>query len=136
MNRRWPNWHYVHLRHRIFMTIVVSIVMTAACVGLATHLLGWGGYRSELSKFERFGSARFADVWNDPERLRQLAAEVESNFEVSLVLRDANGRVVYGVVPLCPRPDYRLDINAKTGKVGTLALCWRRSPRHGMVAIF
>ncbi len=135
MNRRWPTWRYVRLRHRIFAAITLSIVVTAVCVGVAVHGLGWDGYRSQLAAAGKFVSARFAEAWSNPERLSQLASEVESSSNAVLVLFDDKGQPVYGHSQACPRPDLRLAINDSSGQIGSLALCWRYSPRPGVVAI-
>ncbi len=94
MNRYWPRRRYVHLRHRIFAAIVVSILVTAGCVVLATHLFASGGYRGELSSVESFVSARFVDVWDNAQRRERLAGEIESSFGVSLIMRDTAGRLI------------------------------------------
>jgi len=134
MNRHWPRWRYIRLRHRIFMTIVVSIVITAVFVGLTTHLLGLGGYRSEITAMENFASARFSDVWSDAARRTALASEVEKSFGVSVVLTDVGGSAVYGSPGLCKKPDYRLAIQGEHGRLGTLSICWRRTARRGLGA--
>lgn len=134
MNRGWPKWRYIHLRHRIFAAIVVSIIVTAACVVLATRLVGSGEYRSDIANVERFVGGRFSDVWEDPARRERLATEIESSFGVSLLLRDSSAHLIYGDTSRCGRPDYRFDIQRSSGlpgNIGSLALCFKHTPRHG-----
>jgi len=59
MNRQWPRWRYTRLRHRIFVTIVISIVMSAVFAGLATHLFGRGGW----TRPPRFGFIAFTGLF-------------------------------------------------------------------------
>jgi signal transduction histidine kinase len=131
MNRYWPRCRYIRLRHRVFAAIVLSIVVTAAFVVLATHLVGSGGYRGELSSVERFAGERFAEVWDSPERRRDLALAIERSFAVSLTLREPNGQIIYGDGLGCAKPDYRLNISGPVGDLGSVALCWNHSKRHG-----
>ncbi len=134
MNRAWPKWRYVHLRHRIFAAIVVSIIVTAACVVLATRLVGGSEYHSDITNVERFVGGRFSDVWEDPPRRERLAAEIESSFGVSLLLSDSSAHLLYGDTSRCRRPDYRFDIRRSPGvpgNIGALALCFKHAPRHG-----
>jgi len=134
MNRCWPRGRYIHLRHRIFAAIVVSIIVTAACVVLATRLVGSGGFRSDIANAERFVGGRFADVWQDPIRRQRLASEIESSFGVSLILRDSTAKLIYGDAARCGRPDFRFDVPGSPGsqnEKGEVALCFNHTPRHG-----
>lgn len=135
MNRRWPRLHYIHLRHRIFATIAVSIIVTAGCVVLATRLLGTNVYRSELSSVARFAKARLPEVWDSPERRQRLASDIESSFGVNLTLRDSAGRPISGEPARCAKPDFRFSVASEQGLLGTVAVCWRRMPRHGTVVL-
>jgi two-component system, OmpR family, sensor kinase len=135
VNRHWPKWRYVRLRHRIFVTIVVSIVMTAVFAGLATHLLGLGSRRSEVAAMENFASARFSEVWNDEKRRTALASEVETDFGVTVGLQDNAGNRLYGTSRACRKPTYRLAISGAKGALGTLSICLR-SPRFGVAVVF
>src|SRR5664280_2318790 len=131
MNRYWPRCRYIRLRHRVCAAIVLSIVVTAAFVVLATHLVGSDGYRSELLSVDRFASERFAEVWDNPGRRRDLALAIERSFAVSLTLRDPNGHIINGDVMGCTKPDYRLRISGPEGDLGSVALCWNHSKRRG-----
>jgi len=135
VNRHWPKWRYVRLRHRIFVTIVVSIVMTAVFAGLATHLLGLGSRRSEVAAMENFASARFSEVWSDEKRRTALAGEVETDFGVAVGLQDIAGKRLYGAPHACRKPTYRLAISNANGPLGTLSICLR-SPRFSVAVVF
>ena len=130
---QWPRWRYIRLRHRIFMTILISIVMAALSAGLAMHVLGLNGYRTEVAAMEHFASAHFAEVWSEPVRRSALASEVEADFGVTVVLKNASGDTLYGSSQACKKPDFRLAIRDATGSLGTLLLCFRRPPYHGVV---
>jgi len=133
MNRHWPRWRYIRLRHRIFVAFVASIVVTAVFAGLATRLLGWSGAHSETAAAERLASARFSEVWNDARRRDALASEIENDFGVDVSLTDISGNALYGNSGMCKRADFRLAITGSSGRLGTLSICLRHPVRHGVV---
>ncbi len=135
MNRCWPRGRYIHLRHRIFAAIVVSIIVTAGCVVLATRLLGSQEFQSDIANAQHFVGGRFADVWDDPMRRQRMVTEIESSFGVSLLLRDSTARLIYGDASRCGRPDFQFDVPGPPGSQndkGKVALCFNHTPRHGM----
>ena len=125
--RRWP---YARLRHRIFVSIVASIVVTAVFVIVSTHVFDGGGYRNEVRKVESFATHRFAEVWHDPAARQHLAAEIESTFNVTLTLIDDSGRAVYGSPSSCLKPNWQAVIHGDSGTLGTVGVCMRHPPPH------
>jgi two-component system, OmpR family, sensor kinase len=125
--RRWP---YARLRHRIFVSIVASILVTAVFVILSTHLLDGGGYRNELQRVESFVTRRFADAWHDPVARQQLAKEIESTFNFTVKLTDASGHAIYGHPSSCAKPTWHAVIRGDSGTLGMIGVCMRHPPPH------
>lgn len=119
---RWP---YSRLRHRIFGSILMSIIGTVAFVIFAAHL--FEGERPAAPQLSQFVSEQFAYVWNEPNNRTRLAADIEKSFGVGLVLLDGEARVLYGTSH-CSRPNWQTSISGPTGSLGTLNVCLHHPP--------
>jgi signal transduction histidine kinase len=121
------HWRYARLRHRIFGSILISIIATVACVIFAAHL--FEGQRSSGPQLGQFVSEQFAHVWNDPSNRTRLAGDIERSFGVGLVLHDASNRLLYGKAH-CAKPNWRTPVAGSNGLLGTLGVCLHNPPRQ------
>jgi two-component system, OmpR family, sensor kinase len=124
-NGRWGRWPYSRLRHRIFGSILMSIIGTVAFVIFAAHV--FEGEHPATPQLSQFVSEQFAYVWNEPNSRIRLAADIEKSFGVGLVLLDGDKRVLYGKSH-CARPNWQTSISGPAGSLGTLNVCLHHPP--------
>lgn len=113
-----------------------TIVITAVVVSMSFSALGGHGpsWNTERGRIESFTAHRFALVWNDPAARDQLAAELATDLDLDLALRDDGGHSlgIFGphgrldALP-CARPSFRVHVPAGASG-GELAVC---TTRHG-----
>ncbi len=120
------HWRYARLRHRIFGSILISIIATVACVIFVAHL--FEGQRSS-PQLGQFVSQQFAHAWSDPSSRTRLAGDIERSFGVGLVLRDVSQQLVYGKSH-CTKPNWETTISGPSGVVGSLGVCLHNPPRQ------
>ena len=129
----WGRWRYARLRHRIFGSILMSIIGTVAFMIFAAHL--FEGERPAAPQLSQFVSEQFAYVWNEPSSRTRFAADIEKSFGVGLVLLDSEERVLYGKTH-CARPNWRTNITGPTGTLGMLNVCLHHPPSQTKSAAF
>jgi signal transduction histidine kinase len=82
------------LRHRIFLSLVMSILLGAVAAGFAVHSFGAG--KPALKGLRGFAEDRFAAVWNDPVARRDLTQSAERHFPVRVILHGPDGKLLPG----------------------------------------
>lgn len=122
-----PRWRYARLRHRIFMSILVAVVVTAVFLIFGVHI--FDHHSTDVAKIERFVSNRYAQVWNDAGARAALSAEIERTFDVTIVVSDIEGRVLYGSAA-CTSPNWEAKIVGPQGPLGTIGVCLQGPRRH------
>ena len=119
------------LQRRLFVAFAAVITLTGLVASLVTGILSErGGWRAQHARFEAFTSARFGEVWAEPEARARLAAAVARDLRLRVELRDAAGAAVLlrspdGMAPApCVRPTLRAVVRGARGEaLGEARLC-------------
>jgi two-component system, OmpR family, sensor kinase len=109
------------LRHRIFFSLGVTIVLAVAVAGMVVHAAV--GSAKQQHVFESFASDRFRVVWDDAPRREDFARSIEGHFKVRLALRDARGNLLYGTGIDCERGSHRLEVRDGSRVLGHVEAC-------------
>ncbi|MGC4067827.1 MAG: HAMP domain-containing sensor histidine kinase [Polyangiaceae bacterium] len=124
--KRWDErWGGRRLRHRIFLSLVMSVLLGAVAAAFAAHSFGAG--KSALGGLRGFAEDRFAAVWNDPDARRELTRSAERHFPVRLRLRDSDGTVLDEGETLfsCLSKTETVQVRSKNGVLGSVEICSR-----------
>lgn len=129
---RWR--HKKKLQRRIFLWIGASIVFTAIVVMLAFRLMSpTERMQQDIAGFERFASARFEHVWEDPEARAALVRDMHEDLRLDVTLTDASGHVVERSGAACDTEVWgELNLTRNNGaQLGTVTVCGERYQWHG-----
>jgi signal transduction histidine kinase len=113
------------LRHRIFLSLVISILLGAVAAAFAAHSFGAG--KSALGGLRGFAEDRFAAVWHDPRARMELTRSAERHFPVRLLLRGPDGAPLEGqsAWPVCRSKTEKVSVRGKEGLLGSVEICSR-----------
>lgn len=124
---RFGHWIRGRLHRRLLFWLggtLASMVLVALLAGRA-FMGGKNPWRNEAASMMRFASSRFALVWHEPAKRRELAQAVARDFRTHLVVRDAGGQPL-DVVGACPDPDFVVPVSDHGAQLGSVAVCLRR----------
>lgn len=117
------------LHRRIFGWFAVAIAMSMLVGASVSHLLG-NGFRESHRTYlgaQRVMANRFAEIWDDSARRHTLAAELGSEVDLDVTIRDASGAQLDTVGETCVHPSAALQVVRGSEPLGRVDLC-SRSP--------
>lgn len=128
------------LHRRIFGWFAVAIAASILVGASVSHLLGTGFHESRRTYLgaQRVMANRFAEVWDEPARRRALAAEMASELDLEVTLRDAAGERVEQIGDACARPAVSMPVTRGEQTLGKVDLCSRGAlgrPFSGLLSL-
>lgn len=124
---RWR--HKKKLQRRIFLWSGASIVFTAIVVLLAFRMMSpTERIQQDMEGMQRFVSARFERIWDDPAARAELVSELHEDLRLDVTLRDASGRVIHQAGPACGDEAWgQLPLTRRDGSaLGQVMVCGER----------
>jgi signal transduction histidine kinase len=119
------------LHVRLFVWLVGTIVVTAAVsFGLFHLLMGPRAPDQYLQQLGAFTGERFAEVWDEPERLQHLGQSIHQRFDVNLSIVDANGAPRGEFGPPCRGPSLTIPVQEGARTLGSVTACTRPGPHR------
>lgn len=131
--------HYVgaRLHRKLFMAMGLAIFSTILACGAILHFFADSPWRSEgLKDIERFFSARFAEVWEDPDARNRLAAESAHAFHLGVVLLDTQGRIIDSFGEKCEGRQFSFPVQEGVRHLGDVSVCPEHHIRFEKVSLF
>ncbi len=124
----WRKFHRrrgrIPLRRRIFLWFGVAIVVAgSASWGVAFVVSGGPTWKRDFDGIRRFGSNRFAEIWDQPEKRHEMAQDVAVQWRAEVTVRDQNGSVIDKIGDECERGSIRLEPERQGAKLGFVDVC-------------
>ncbi len=135
-HRLWHRRHDFRLQKRLFWWFGFTTFMTCLVAFGVMRLASPDahGWRKDAQRLEQFASGRFAQVWDDAARRRELTEAVAQAFDASLRVEDAQGRLLTAVGEECRKGAVKLDVRRDSIALGTVHGCLQsRTPPWGAV---
>ena len=125
------------LQRRLFVWFGISILVTGAVVGLTSFLLGPGrfGWQRQYDAAQRFVGGEFAAVWDDPQRRDALASRAAREFDVDIVLENAEKKPLKVFGSSCRRADFASRVEQQGKLVGWVRICGRHGHPRGFTFV-
>ncbi|MGE0789205.1 MAG: sensor histidine kinase [Sandaracinaceae bacterium] len=121
---RWR--HTKKLQRRLFMWSGMVILFTAVVVMVAFRLMSPSErMQRDMAGFERFVSARFEDVWDEPGELHALVHDLHHDLGLDVTLRDRGGHLIERAGAACTSDQWaQLHLRRRSGEpLGEVTVC-------------
>lgn len=131
--------HYVgaRLHRKLFMAMGLAIFSTILACALILHFFADSTWRGDgLKDIERFFSARFAEVWEEPTARSRLAADASQAFRVGVVLTDAHGQTIGTFGGKCERIPFSFPVLEGSRRLGEVGVCPEHHFRFEKLSLF
>jgi two-component system, OmpR family, sensor kinase len=125
------------LHRRIFVWFGASILITGVVLGCVMMLLGPRfGWQRQVEGARSFIAWQFADVWQDSERRDALARRAAQDFDVDLVVEDAERKTLAVYGERCQKMEFTTRVETQGKLLGFVRVCARHAPHRGPLRLF
>jgi two-component system OmpR family sensor kinase len=131
--------HYVgaRLHRRLFMAMGWAIFSTILACALILHFFADSPWRRDgLKDIERFFSARFAEVWEEPAARSRLATDAAQTFRVGLSLLDEKGQALGHFGAKCKGTQFSFPVTEGGRHLGQVGVCPEHHIRFEKTSLF
>jgi signal transduction histidine kinase len=92
-------------------------------------------WRKDADRLQTFAAGRFEKVWDDVAARRELAGAVSQAFDVSVRVKDAQGRLLDSVGAGCKSGTVSIDVRREGRALGTVQGCFRQDRSFRWTAV-
>lgn len=125
---RWHRRHDFRLQRALFWWFGITICVTS-CVSFGVMRLvspDAHSWRKDAERLQNFAAGRFARVWDDPPARRELLHAVSQAFDVSVQVKDTQGRVLDSMGGACSSHGVTVNVQREGRSLGTVQGCFRQ----------